>query len=69
MMAAVLAPAACKKTEPVSGGSGPGTAAATGSAGATATPGSAGPPPAAQGGDQLEGQLDIIAWPGYIERG
>ena len=39
MAAVLLAPAACKKAEPV------------------------------QGDGKLEGQLDIIAWPGYIERG
>jgi putative spermidine/putrescine transport system substrate-binding protein len=65
MVAAPLV-AACKKSEPTGGGgaatalgsAAPGSAAA-GSAAATSAP----------GGDKLEGQLDLIAWPGYIERG
>jgi putative spermidine/putrescine transport system substrate-binding protein len=68
MMAAVLA-AACKKEEPVHRGTGSG--ATVGSAGAIAPPESPGPPtiPPASTGDKLEGELDIVAWPGYIERG
>jgi putative spermidine/putrescine transport system substrate-binding protein len=62
MAAALLAPAACKKTEPVPGG----TAGSAGSAAAAA--GSAAPAASAPG-DKLEGELDVIAWPGYIERG
>jgi putative spermidine/putrescine transport system substrate-binding protein len=67
MMAAVLA-AACKKEEPVQRGTGSG---ATGSAGAVAPPETPGPPaiPPAPSSDQLEDELDIVAWPGYIERG
>jgi len=69
MMAAVLvAPAACKKVEPSERGRGSGTAA-TGSAGAVTVPTSPGPPLAPEANDKLEGKLDIIAWPGYIERG
>jgi putative spermidine/putrescine transport system substrate-binding protein len=56
--AALLAAAACKKPEPArtDGAETPGPAA---------TPGRAAPP----GAPALEGELDIIAWPGYIERG
>jgi putative spermidine/putrescine transport system substrate-binding protein len=64
--AALLATAACKKTEPAKAGGGSETATA-GSGGAAAAPGTA--PPGAPSGGTLEGQLDIVAWPGYIERG
>lgn len=59
-IAASLGPAACKKSEPEATGSNAGAAP---SAAGTAKPAA----PAAS--DKLEGQLDIIAWPGYIERG
>jgi putative spermidine/putrescine transport system substrate-binding protein len=65
VVAAPLA-TACKKTEPTAGGAGSGTAAA---APGSAAPGSAAAQAPAAGGDKLEGQLDLIAWPGYIERG
>ena len=70
MMAVVsLAPAACKKEPPQRGGA-TGSGSATGSAGAMTPPEQGGPPKlAAEGGEALEGQLDIVAWPGYIERG
>jgi putative spermidine/putrescine transport system substrate-binding protein len=66
IIAVALAPA-CKKKEST-GGTG---SAATGSAPGSAAPGSAAPNGAAQApaGDKLEGQLDLVAWPGYIERG
>jgi putative spermidine/putrescine transport system substrate-binding protein len=60
---ALLATAACKKTEPAKTAGGSDTATA-----GSAAPGSAAPP-SAPGGTALEGQLDIVAWPGYIERG
>jgi putative spermidine/putrescine transport system substrate-binding protein len=65
MMVAVLFAAACKKTEPVAASAGSSSApvAAAGSAGSAA----AAPAPAVS--DKLEGELDVIAWPGYIERG
>src|SRR5262245_32556679 len=67
LIAAVLfASTACKKTEPTQGGSGGGTTAGSGSA---ATGSSAAAPPAATPTGKLEGQLDIVAWTGYIERG
>ena len=65
MIAALpLATAACKKEnqakkqDPTPT---PGSGQSVGSAGATPTP--------APAADKLEGQLDIVAWPGYIERG
>ena len=64
--AALLATAACKKTEPAKTGGGSETAIA--GSGAAAAPGTAAPP-GAPGGGALEGQLDIVAWAGYIERG
>jgi putative spermidine/putrescine transport system substrate-binding protein len=64
MMAAVLlAPTACKKKDSDKAKTGTGATAGSGPTGAT--PGS-GPAPAA---DQGEGQVDIIAWVGYITRG
>jgi putative spermidine/putrescine transport system substrate-binding protein len=60
--AVLVAAASCKKTEPASTGTSAGTAAGS------AAPGSAAPP-GAPGGGALEGELDIVAWPGYIERG
>jgi putative spermidine/putrescine transport system substrate-binding protein len=76
IVAALVAPA-CKKTEPApTGGSaatGSGDSAATGSGIATgsaaAGSGSAGSGGVAAPAGKLEGELDIIAWPGYIERG
>ncbi|HET7505414.1 MAG TPA: ABC transporter substrate-binding protein [Kofleriaceae bacterium] len=70
LMALPLA-AACKK-EPANTGGGSSAPAGPATAGSAAGSGPAAPsmaaaPPA--GGDKLEGQLDIIAWPGYIERG
>jgi len=67
-IAVLLAPVACKKKEPDKAGTSPGsTMAAPGSAAAAqGSSAPAAPPPA---GDKLEGELDIIAWPGYIERG
>jgi len=56
--------AACKKKEEPAKQAAPTPAAGSGSAGSA---GSATAPPAGAG--QLEGQLDILAWPGYIERG
>ncbi|HWU91395.1 MAG TPA: ABC transporter substrate-binding protein [Kofleriaceae bacterium] len=61
MMIAVLLAPACKKKEPAKTESGSGGSG-------VAAPGS-GSAPAPAAGDKLEGQLDIIAWPGYIERG
>jgi putative spermidine/putrescine transport system substrate-binding protein len=58
--AALLAAAACKQSGSATGG---GSDPAAGSA----APGSAAPPGAP--GEALEHQLDIVAWPGYIERG
>jgi putative spermidine/putrescine transport system substrate-binding protein len=68
MAAMLLASAACKKKPAgeATPGPGPGTAAAPGSAGSAEGSAAAAPPPAA---DKLEGQVDLIAWPGYIERG
>ena len=60
MVAVLLAPTACKKKEPSK------TEGGSGSAGLTAPGSGSAPAPAA---DALEGQLDLIAWPGYIERG
>jgi putative spermidine/putrescine transport system substrate-binding protein len=65
MAAMLFASAACKKNPPGEATPGPGTAAAPGSAG-SAEGAAAAPPPAS---DKLEGALDLIAWPGYIERG
>ncbi|HEY0986625.1 MAG TPA: ABC transporter substrate-binding protein [Kofleriaceae bacterium] len=67
---ALLAPA-CKKKESTGGaaGSTAGSAAAGSAAPGSAAPGSAAPAQAATASDKLEGQLDLIAWPGYIERG
>jgi putative spermidine/putrescine transport system substrate-binding protein len=65
LMVAVLLAAACKKTEPAAGSAGSGSApvaAAPTAAGSAATPA-----PAVS--DKLEGELEMIAWPGYIERG
>jgi len=66
MMVAVPIAPACKKN-PEKAGTGSGSAVVlqggSGSAPAPVTP----PPPPAN--DKLEGQLDIVAWPGYIERG
>jgi putative spermidine/putrescine transport system substrate-binding protein len=61
-----LAPA-CKKKESTGGAAGSAATGAAGSAAAgSAAPGSAAQAPA---GDKLEGQVDLVAWPGYIERG
>ncbi len=68
IMVAVPLVAGCKK-DPAKPAAGSDHAAGS----AAANPGGSGsaqaqaPAPAA--GDKLEGQLDIIAWPGYIERG
>jgi putative spermidine/putrescine transport system substrate-binding protein len=72
MIAVPLAPIGCKK-DPAKTGAG--TAANQGGSGmaGSAAPGMAGsaaPAPAAPAAnDKLEGQLDMVAWPGYIERG
>jgi putative spermidine/putrescine transport system substrate-binding protein len=65
MVAVLLAPAACKKQDSPQAGTGVGstTGDQAGSGAAPATPA------APAGNDKLEGQLDLIAWPGYIERG
>lgn len=69
-VAGSLAPAACKKTEPAATGGGPSAGSNTGSgAGSSAGSAAAGSATAPAGNDKLEGQLDLIAWPGYIERG
>jgi len=63
MVAVLLAPTACKKKDPAKTGAGSGSAAVA--------PVGSGSAPAAvpAANDKLEGQLDLIAWPGYIERG
>ncbi|HZJ67529.1 MAG TPA: ABC transporter substrate-binding protein [Kofleriaceae bacterium] len=63
---ALLAPA-CKKKESTGGAAG--SAAAGSAAPGSAAPGSAAPAQTPAASDKLEGQLDLIAWPGYIERG
>jgi putative spermidine/putrescine transport system substrate-binding protein len=63
-IAASLGPAACKKTEPEAAGAGSSSAPSAPSALASAAK-----PAASPASDKLEGQVDIIAWPGYIERG
>ena len=70
MVAVSLASAACKKTDPgkASAGSGTASTAGSGSGSGSAAQGSA-TAPAPVAADKLEGQLDLIAWPGYIERG
>jgi putative spermidine/putrescine transport system substrate-binding protein len=61
-VAVSFAPAACsKKTEPPT--------ADTSTVRASAAPTSTAKPEAKAASDKLEGQLDLIAWPGYIERG
>jgi putative spermidine/putrescine transport system substrate-binding protein len=62
---ASLAGSACKKDPPAAGAAA-GSAVAGSAGSGSAEPGSAATAPAA---DKLEGQLDLIAWPGYIERG
>jgi putative spermidine/putrescine transport system substrate-binding protein len=63
MIAALPLAAACKKEEPKKTEPPP----ITGSAGVT--PDKGGAPAADPGAAKLEGQLDIVAWVGYMERG
>ncbi len=65
IVALPLAAAACKKKDDPAKQPGPGPASGAGSAAMTQGSGGAAAPAAGQ----LEGQLDIVAWPGYIERG
>jgi putative spermidine/putrescine transport system substrate-binding protein len=66
VVAAALFAAACKNQEPAPASAGSGSGSGVGSgAGSSARVTAASP----TSGDQLEGQLDLIAWPGYIERG
>ena len=61
----LCAAAACKKKE-ADKGPATGSGAASGSAGSAGSGAASGSAPAPAAG---EGQLDIIAWPGYLERG
>src|SRR5690606_6211211 len=61
MAAALLAAAACKKKEPAKTEGGASAAQGSNTANTANTAGAA--------GGQLEGQVDLIAWPGYTERG
>jgi putative spermidine/putrescine transport system substrate-binding protein len=72
MVAVPLVVAGCKKQDPAKSGTGSepagGSALANqgGAGSAAATPAA---PAAPAINDKLEGQIDLIAWPGYIERG
>lgn len=65
-VAGILAAGCGKKKDKPAEPAGDSAGSAAAGAGA-ASGGSMAPPP--PGGDKLEGQLNIIAWPGYIERG
>ena len=66
IVAVPLAPA-CKKNPDKAGSESRSTVALQGGSGSSTAPVTPPPPPPAN--DKLEGQLDIVAWPGYIERG